>query len=69
MAGATADGTGTTPAFEVVPSVRSGATVGATVELVTPVLKAVIVPGSVREGTMARSRRNGIAFDWIQTLR
>jgi len=66
---AVAAGTGTTPAFEVVPPLRPGAAVGAQVALIDPVLKAVIDPGSVREGRAVRNKIEGISFGWIQTLR
>jgi len=66
---AVAAGTGTTPVFEVVPPLRPGAAVGAQVALIDPVLKAVIEPGSVREGRAVRNKIEGISFGWIQTLR
>jgi hypothetical protein len=69
VAGAIADRTGTTPAFEVVPPLRPGAAVGAQVALIDPMLKAVVDPGSVREGREIRNKREGISFGWIQTLR
>jgi hypothetical protein len=66
---ATADATGLTPAFEVVPNIRPGAAVGTAVTLLHPSFKAVIVPGSVQEGRLARTLRKGISFAWQQTLR
>ena len=69
VSGATADANGLTPAFEVVPNIRPGAVVGAAVTLLHPSFKAVMVPGSVQEGRLARALRKGISFAWQQTLR
>lgn len=68
VTGATADGTGTTPAFEVTPFIQPGVSVGTAVTLVKPVMKAVLdvepqfggaVPGVVE----------GARFEFVQTMR
>ena len=66
----TAAGTGITPVFEVVPPLRTGATVDTTVLLKRPLCKAMIDPDSVQPGT-ARSGGlvEGVAFTLKQTLR
>lgn len=65
----TADGTGLTPFAEVVPALRPGWALSAAVQLQAPVLKAVVVPGSVRGGSFRSVLAEGISFDWMQTLR
>ena len=64
-----ANGSGLTGFFEVVPNIRAGALVGAVVTTASPVCKAVIVPGSVRDGTISGVEADGTTFDWTQTLR
>jgi hypothetical protein len=49
--------------------IRNGATAGTVVTLIKPVIKAVIVPGSVSEGKSRRMFTDGIKFSWRQTLR
>ncbi|MGR3599194.1 MAG: hypothetical protein ACU0FH_02140 [Heliomarina sp.] len=64
-----ADGSGTTPTFEVRPHIRPGATIGAAVEFDRPHCKAIIVPGSYQPGSSRRTKLRSISFDFIQTLR
>ncbi len=66
---ARADASGVVAAFGVVPQLRPGATIGTSVTLVKPVLKALLVPGSLNEGALQRMRLSGISFDLIQTLK
>jgi hypothetical protein len=68
VVGATADGSGVTPAFEVTPPIRPGAAVDAAVVLVRPYCKAIMVPGSVRYGTAAPRITGGASFEFLQTL-
>lgn len=66
----TADGTGALAALTVTPHIRSGASAGASVQLVRPWCLAQIVPGSVSPGVSGRDRiTSGIAFDFIQSLK
>lgn len=67
--GVQADAAGITPAFEVIPNIREGATVGAAVRLVRPYCTAIIVPSSVTTGTAAATMTEGAKFQWRQTLR
>lgn len=67
--GKTANGSGVTTAIEVTPYIRDGAAVGATVTLLRPTFKAVIVPGSVTASEGARVQSSGLSFGFIQTLR
>ncbi len=66
---ARADAAGIVPAFEIVPQLRPGATIGASVTLVKPAFKALLIPGSLNEGALQRTRLSGITFDLIQTLK
>ena len=66
---ARADVSGVVPAFEIVPQLRPGATIGSPVTLAKPVFKTLLVPGSLNEGVMQGTRLRGIAFDLIQTLK
>jgi len=66
---ARADAAGIVPAFEIVPQLRPGATIGAPVTLVKPAFQALFVPGSLNEGVMQGTRLSGISFDLIQTLK
>jgi len=66
---ARADASGIIPAFEIAPQLRPGAVIGAPVTLVKPTFKALLVPGSLNEGVMQRTRLAGISFDLIQTLK
>lgn len=63
---ATASAAGITPLFEVVPPVRPGVSIGAAVSLVTPSIKAVLVPG---QGARAIARVvDGLEVEFVQTL-
>lgn len=64
-----ADGSGITPVFEVVPHIRTGATVGAAVQLIRPVAKAIILPGQTEPGRHRRTLTDGAAFAFRQSLR
>ncbi len=64
-----AAGTGITPAFEVVPHIRPGVTVGAAVQLIRPVAKAIILPGQTEPGRTRRTLTDGAGFSFIQSLR
>jgi hypothetical protein len=66
---ARADASGVVPAIGIVPQLRPGATIGASVTLVKPAFRALLVPGSLNEGVMQRTRLAGISFDLIQTLK
>jgi hypothetical protein len=66
---ARADAAGITPAFEILPQLRPGAIVGASVTLVKPAFRGLLVPGSLNEGALQRTRLSGITFDLIQTLK
>ena len=70
LTGATANGAGTTPEFDVTPGVRPGTLVGAAVRLARPQFRAVIVPGSVKFGPTGpgRAPRPGPTFAFRQTL-
>lgn len=68
VVGGVADGAGLTPLIEVIPHIRPGATAGLAVAFVRSVIKAVIVPGSIQHGQMAGNRRDGISFEFVQTL-
>jgi hypothetical protein len=59
---------GITDAFEVVPMVRPGATVGTAVLLRFPGCVAKIVPGSVNKGSTYHSWTEGMSFRFQQTL-
>lgn len=65
--GATADGTGTTPLFEVVPPIRPGS-IQAAVTLTDAACRAVYVPGSLRTGMARGVFTEGLTFRWRQTL-
>lgn len=68
----TANGSGVTPLFEVIPNIRPGAvtgTSGAPVRLHKPWCKAVLVPGSFEAGTSRRGLSEGTTFSFQQTLR
>lgn len=63
---AIANGSGVTPLFEVRPHIRTGAQVGATVALIKPSAKMVLVPGSLSiDGSGGFT---SISFQAIQTL-
>lgn len=66
---ASADATGLTGWCEVAPALPSALVPGAAATLARPPVKAMMVPGSVRAGTLRRGLVEGAAFDFIQTLR
>lgn len=65
----TANGAGQTPLFEVLPEIRPGAMAGAAVALKKAHCKAVAVAGSVEEALRRSTISEGLAFDWVQSLR
>lgn len=65
----TADTSGQTPFFEVIPAIRPGAAAGAAVQLVRPWCKAVVVFGSVAPMRGTHTVYDGLAFRFVQTLR
>ena len=67
--GGTASGGGVSPSIEVIPPIRSGATVSTAVRFFQGPIKAVVVPGSVQRPTGARGLTSGLSFDFLQTLR
>lgn len=66
---AVADGTGTTPAFQVVPPIRAGATTSTAVQLIKPYCKAELVPGSITDPQVMHTIADGGVFSFQQTLR
>lgn len=68
VTGATANGSGVTPLFEVSPHILPGAAVGQGVVLIRPAIKAVLLPGSLSPGSMSGRYRSGITFDFVQKL-
>jgi hypothetical protein len=64
-----ANGSGQTALFEVTPALRPGAAVAAPVTLKKAFCKAVAVAGSVEEMARYHTLSEGMAFDWVQTLR
>lgn len=68
IVGATADGLGVTPLFEVTPMIRTGATAGAAVTLVKPACKAVLKDAASYGGGQF-GVSSGPSFEFIQTLR
>lgn len=68
VSGATADGSGATGTFEVTPFIQPGVTVGTSVALVKPVIKAVLVP-SPQYGSGRAKLMPGASFDFVQTQR
>jgi len=67
--GGTASGGGVSPSIEVIPPIRSGATVSTAVRFFQGPIKAVVVPGSVQRPSGARGISSGLSFDFMQTLR
>ncbi len=66
----TANGSGVTGQFEVIPPIRPGAAVDANVRLNKPWCKAVMVPGSLQVPELPkRGFTSGVTFAWRQTLR
>jgi hypothetical protein len=64
----TANGSGVA-SVELMPPVRPGYSAPASITLIRPVCKAVIVPGSYQPPEISRDRRAMFSFDWQQTLR
>lgn len=66
----TANGSGVTPAFEVRPHFRPGATTGLAIQFINPSAKVKLIPGSFEPGTgQAGTRRTeGMSFQVQQTL-
>ena len=69
MWAARADATGHPGTWEVAPALPSALVTGGAAALARPPVKAMMVPGSVRAGTLRRGLVEGAAFDFIQTLR
>lgn len=65
---ATADGSGVTPEFDVVPGIRPGVVVGAAVQLVRPYLRAVLVPGTIQPAPIEAGPAGTMVFSFRQTL-
>jgi hypothetical protein len=63
----TANGSGTTPLFEIYPLRRPGVIVSS-VTLVRASCKAVIVPGSLQSGRSEKTITDGMTFRWEQVL-
>lgn len=66
---AIANGSGLTPFFEIRPHLFPDVTVGTGVTLIKPTAKAIIVPNSLRLGSISGQSVNGAAFDVIQRLK
>jgi hypothetical protein len=67
VSAATAGGGGVTPDFEVIPPIRPGYSIGATVRLLRPWMKAVLVESST--GTAGVAVTDGLSLTLQQTLR
>lgn len=65
----TANGSGVTGQFEVIPPIRPGAAVDANVQTTRARCKAVMVPGTYRPAGFTPEGAAAISFDWMQTLR
>ncbi|MBM1833767.1 hypothetical protein JQW92_16995 [Sulfitobacter pseudonitzschiae] len=65
----TANGSGATADFEVMPHIQPGAATNTSVELVRPSCKAIILPDSVQPGRTNRFIHEGMSFGFMQTLR
>jgi len=63
----TANWSGITPLFHVLPAPRAGTVAGAAVTLLRPQCRAVIL--AWRQGRARRDRTSGAGFDWVQVLR
>lgn len=63
------NGTGTTGLFEVVPNIRNGYATGSEVQLLYPMFKALILPGSTNPGKSSGKFTTGVTFRVRQTLR
>jgi hypothetical protein len=66
--GVTANGIGEAALTEVVPAIRPGATVGATVQLGAPRCKAKIMPGMAAP-VIRPAVTNEFSFRWVQSLK
>lgn len=67
--GGTANGSGVLNAITVEPYIQPGWAVGANIDFIQPVLKAVYVPGSSDPPTIEILHTEGLFFEWQQTLR
>lgn len=67
VSGATANGAGITPEFQVTPRLQPGAAPGLAVSLNKPVCKAKVLEAEYGSGAAAISQ--GGTFHWLQTLR
>jgi tRNA pseudouridine(38-40) synthase len=63
---ATANGSGSTPFFEVRPYLKTGTATGAVVTLIKPAAKMMLEPGSFDPGTEARVHTAGMSFTAIE---
>ncbi|KDB05348.1 hypothetical protein U879_02020 [Defluviimonas sp. 20V17] len=64
-----ADGTGTTPAFQVLPAIRPGAVTGTAVTLIRPFCKVELIAGSVADPEVHHTVARGGSLKFQQTLR
>lgn len=67
--GKTANTSGVTGNIEIVPPFRTGIANGIAVSVGNPVLRAVMVPGSLDMGQSRGLWHEGVSFQWTQTLR
>ncbi len=65
----TANGSGVISSIQVMPPLRAGYSTPISIDLVRPVCKAVIVPGSFQEPVTNRGIVTTFSFNWRQTLR
>ncbi len=68
VTGGLANASGVSPVLQVVPALRPGVVVGAAVTLRNPVMRARIVPGSLRMAARDLATAGGPSFEVIQTL-
>lgn len=68
-ASVTANGSGITSSFEVMPHIEPGAAFDTPVQLVRSACKAIILPDSVQPGRTNRFIHEGMSFSFMQTLR
>ncbi|MFZ5710347.1 MAG: hypothetical protein ACOY4T_11805 [Pseudomonadota bacterium] len=66
---ASADASGLTGWNEVAPALPVALIAGASASLARPPVKAIVVPGSARAGTLRRGLVEGTTFDFLQTVR
>lgn len=64
----TANGSGVTPAFEVRPYIRPGASAGAAVSLVRPAAVFALDPGGVSEPEQVQPRHYRLSFTAMQVI-